>query len=102
MEYITGDSFKQNPNPAASKAYSEASIAGSRPPASKVAFTESEIMSVDGVRVREKRYVNKSIERLVLTADPARRFARSDMRRRERQEHRVPPPPDYGHTRGWQ
>jgi hypothetical protein len=76
VEYIVGDGFKQNPNPAATKAYSEVSVAGSKPPGSKVTFTESEVTSVNGVRVRDQQYVADSVEQIVVGADQMGRVAR--------------------------
>jgi hypothetical protein len=96
-EYATGG-FKQNPNPAAAKAYSERSIAGSKPQ-SRVTFTDSEVTSINGIKVRDERYVTRDVEEV--RVDAGDRRVRSDERRRERA--RGPPsPPEFGHTRGWQ
>jgi len=55
IEYILGDRFDQNPDPGATKAYSEASVMGSKPPASRVAFNESEVAIAVHPKVRGGR-----------------------------------------------
>ena len=74
-------------------------MAGSKPPPSRVAFTESEITEVDGVRVREERYVTRNVDRIIVVADEMPSPARSDARRCERYEVRAPSPPQYGYMR---
>lgn len=86
IEYIVGKSFKQNPNPGATKAYSEVSVADSRPPASRVTFIESEVSAIDGVKVRDERYRTKNVERVVIDSERDSRSASSAGRRKEREE----------------
>jgi hypothetical protein len=91
--------FKQNPRPVATTAFSERSITGTGSKApSKVTFTESEVTSIDGVRVRDDRYVTRKVEEVKL--DAGVRGVWSDGRRQERE--REPEGDGYGHTRGWQ
>jgi hypothetical protein len=69
VEYIVRDNFQQHPNPAASKAYSEASVLGSRSLRSRVTFTDSGVSRSNGVRVRDDRYTEKHIEQVAVDAE---------------------------------
>ncbi|KIW07499.1 uncharacterized protein PV09_01464 [Verruconis gallopava] len=72
---------RQYTNPKLNKASNYRSGVGSKDP-SKVAFTDSEVTSVGGVKVRDDHYVTRSVEEVRIGY--RERQAKSDKRRNER------------------
>jgi hypothetical protein len=98
-EYRSARTFEQNPNPAATKSYSEVSVAGSALPASRVTFNETESTPANRVGIRDGHYSARSVERIVVDADDGRRSGRCEGRRREREVYRPVSPVEYHYRR---